>query len=143
MSRRLSAGVVVVRFDDGPKYLLLRAFGYWDFPKGLVGAGETPRQAAVREVGEEAGLSDLRFRWGEEYYETERYSGGKIARYYLAESPAGEAAYLPVSPELGRPEHHELRWLEYEAARRRLGTRVRGALDWAHARVAGDRVEDR
>ncbi|NIR58308.1 MAG: NUDIX hydrolase, partial [Gammaproteobacteria bacterium] len=36
-AQRLSAGVVVVRTDrDGPRYLLLRAYRYWDFPKGEV-----------------------------------------------------------------------------------------------------------
>jgi 8-oxo-dGTP pyrophosphatase MutT (NUDIX family) len=34
---RLSAGVVVVRQTaDGWRFLLLRAFSHWDFPKGMV-----------------------------------------------------------------------------------------------------------
>ena len=47
----LSAGVVVVRREgDVWHYLLLRAYNYWDFPKGIVDAGEDPREAACREV---------------------------------------------------------------------------------------------
>src|SRR5512134_3303590 len=107
----MSAGVVVVRQQGGARcYLLLRAFRYWDFPKGLIETGEAPRAAAVREVLEETGLAALEFRWGEAFYETEPYSHGKIARYYVAESPAGDV-HLPVSAELGRPEHDEYRWL--------------------------------
>jgi bis(5'-nucleosidyl)-tetraphosphatase len=61
----LSAGVIVVRkHADGYRYLLLRAFRYWDFPKGLVEAGEDPLASAVREVAEETTLTDLKFRWG-------------------------------------------------------------------------------
>ncbi|NIP74073.1 MAG: NUDIX domain-containing protein [Gammaproteobacteria bacterium] len=132
----LSAGVVVVRrFDGEPRYLLLRAYNYWDFPKGTVEQGEDALQAAKREAAEEAGLTDLEFRWGRDYRETAVYGRGKVARYYLAESPAGEA-YLPVSPELGRPEHHELRWLDYRTARERLGERLRPILEWAHATVS-------
>ena len=38
-----SAGVVVVRpGDDGWRYLVLRAFRNWDFPKGLVESDEQP-----------------------------------------------------------------------------------------------------
>lgn len=133
--RRLSAGVVVVRFmDHTPHYLLLRAFRSWDFPKGLVEPGEMPFQAAIREVREETGLVDLAFRWGEVCCETPPYGQGKVARYYLAESPRGEV-HLPISPELGRPEHHEFRWLPYAEARVLLAPRLRAVLDWAHGIV--------
>lgn len=136
---RLSAGVVVVRQHGGAwRYLLLRAFRYWDFPKGAVEAGESPRAAAVREVAEEAGLAALEFRWGDACCETEPYGRGKVARYYVAEGPAGDV-HLPVSPELGRPEHHEYRWLDYRAARVLLVPRVQRVLDWAEAIVAAAR----
>ncbi len=137
-AQRLSAGVVVVRTDrDGPRYLLLRAYRYWDFPKGEVEVGEDPVVAARREVREETTLADLRFRWGHDYRETDPYGRGKVARYYLAEAPGG-AVTLPVNPELGRPEHHEHRWATYEEARRLLSLRVRPVLDWAQRRVTGD-----
>lgn len=137
MPKVLSAGVIVVRELEGePRYLLLRAYRYWDFPKGEVARGEDPVRTAVREVEEETTLSGLVFRWGYAYRETPPYRGGKVARYYLAESPRGEVR-LPVSLELGRPEHHEFRWLEYRDARARLAERVRPILDWAHALVEG------
>jgi len=62
----LSAGVVIMRSTQSqPRYLMLRAFNYWDFPKGVVEPGEDPQQAAMREVREETGLilSLEDFRW--------------------------------------------------------------------------------
>jgi bis(5'-nucleosidyl)-tetraphosphatase len=138
VARRLSAGCVVVRRagDGEPRYLLLRVFNYWDFPKGGVEPGEDPLDAARREVEEETTLTGLAFSWGDLHTETPPYAGGKVARYYLAESPDGEVS-LPVSPELGRPEHHEHRWLRYGDARALLGARLRPVLDWAQALVTG------
>lgn len=135
----LSAGVVVVRYFDGtPKFLLLRAFNYWDFPKGLLDPGEEPLAAAIREVAEETGLTGLDFRWGHGFRETEPYgSKNKIARYYIAESKTGEA-HLPVSAELGKPEHDEFRWMTYGEAKELLVSRVRAVLDWAHRIASGD-----
>jgi 8-oxo-dGTP pyrophosphatase MutT (NUDIX family) len=132
MSRyTLSSGSVIARaFPDQKRYLLLRAFSYWDFPKGMVEKGEDPLQAAIREVQEETGLTDLDFRWGKGYQETPPYGIGKIARYYLAESREG-AVYLPVNPELGRPEHEEFRWVTYDEARALLAPRLKSILNWA------------
>ena len=127
----LSAGVVVVRRTaDTWRYLLLRAGSYWDFPKGMVDPGEEPLAAAIRETEEETTLTDLDFRWGRAYIETEPYGKNKIARYYLAESKTGEVN-LPVSAELGHPEHDEYRWLDYESAQLLLVPRVRAILEWA------------
>jgi len=134
---RLSAGIIVVRHVDAePNFLLLRAYEYWDFPKGIVEAGEQPLEAALREVEEETTLRDLQFKWGQEYRETPRYGKGKIARYYLAESRAG-VVFLPISPELGFPEHDEYRWLAYRNAASLLNERLRPILDWAYDLVRG------
>lgn len=135
--RRFSAGVVVARRAPGGwRYLLLRAFRNWDFPKGRVEPREQPREAAVRETREESALADLEFRWGDAFLETEPYAGGKVARYYLACSPSGQVS-LPVNPELGRPEHQEFRWLEYGQARPLLSPRLHPILDWARSVVEG------
>jgi bis(5'-nucleosidyl)-tetraphosphatase len=131
----LSAGVVVVREHDAQwQVLLLRAYNYWDCPKGLVEAGEDPLTTAKREVREETGIEDLEFRWGEVFIETEPYSKNKVARYYLATSRTG-AVKLPVSAELGRAEHQEFRWLRFDEARTRLVPRVAAVLDWAASRI--------
>jgi len=131
----LSAGVVIVNLEqEEPRYLLLRAYRHWDFPKGLVEAGEEPLQAAIREVEEETTIRQLDFSWGLDYRETPPYGRGKIARYYLART-SQSAVELPVSPELGHPEHDEYRWLDYQAARRLLNERLRPILDWAREKV--------
>lgn len=131
----LSSGVVVVnRKGKDWRYLLLRSYRYWDFPKGMVEAGENPLDAACREVREETTLTGLNFRWGHEYRETEPYSRGKVARYYVAESPNSNVS-LPINPALGHPEHHEFRWLSYEAARRLVAPRLVPILDWAHSLI--------
>jgi len=133
--RILSAGVVVVRqAGDGWRMLLLRAYNYWDCPKGQVEPGEDPLGAARREVREETAIDDLEFLWGEDFTETEPYGRNKVARYYLAASPAA-AVELPVNPALGRPEHQEFRWLDFDAARALLVPRVQKVIDWARARM--------
>jgi len=130
-SQRLSAGVVVVRqTEKGWRFLLLRAFNHWDFPKGMVEEGEEPRAAAVREVQEESLIDDLDFAWGDTTTQTGPYSRGKVARYYIART-ATEAVALPVNPELGRPEHSEFRWVDYDEAMELVSPRVRPVLQWA------------
>ena len=135
MPRRFSAGAVLVRPAGASwHYLLLRVYRTWDFPKGGLEPGETPIQAATREVKEETGLTDLEFRWGEVYCDTAPYSAGKIARYFLAVSPMQEV-HLPVNHELRRPEHHEFRWVDHTDARRLLPPRLQPILAWAHKLV--------
>ena len=131
----LSAGVVIARLGDGePHYLLLRAYNYWDFPKGEVEQGEDPLATAIREVKEETGLADLSFCWGTAFRETPKYGRGKVARYYVAQWKDGEVS-LPVNPELGRPEHHEFRWLSHTEAHALLNDRLKPILQWANQRV--------
>ena len=58
-----AGGVVLRRRPEGepPTYLVIRdSYQNWGFPKGHLEAGETPEQAALREVREETGLEDLR-----------------------------------------------------------------------------------
>jgi bis(5'-nucleosidyl)-tetraphosphatase len=132
-----SAGVVVLRrFDGALRCLLLRCYAYWDFPKGETEPGEDPLATALREVREETGLAGLRFPWGRVFTETPPYAHGKVARYYLAESTAGDVV-LPVSPELGAPEHHESRWVSFAEGRALVNDRLRAVLDWAESQTAG------
>jgi len=130
----LSAGAIVVRKESGQwKFLFLRAFKNWDFPKGVVEPGEDPLQAAVREAREEAGIRDLTFPWGNVFKETQPYrSGGKkVARYYLAATSQSKVTFS-VNPEIGKPEHHEYRWVPYEAVRKLAPDRLLPIIDWAN-----------
>ena len=128
---RLSAGVVVVRRgDSGWLLLMLRAYRNWDFPKGMVEPGEDPLVAARREVREETLIDDLEFDWGEVCQETGPYAQRKIARYYLAATRT-EKITLPISPELGRPEHDEWRWVDQDAALSLASARLQPVVRWA------------
>jgi 8-oxo-dGTP pyrophosphatase MutT (NUDIX family) len=132
-----AAGCIVFRRTPrGPRYLLLRAFKNWDFPKGLVETGEDQLACAKRETAEETGLTALDYPFGDEFRETLPYASNKVARYYLAETEEVEIV-LPVSPELGRPEHHEYRWASLDEAEELLPPRLAGVLAWAQRTIAG------
>lgn len=134
-AKTLSAGAVLVReTDEGWRFLLLRAYRHWDFPKGGVENGEEPLQAAQREIAEETGITGISFPWGTEFVETEPYSHGKVARYYLARSATAEVTLL-VNPELGRPEHSAYRWVDFNDAWALASPRLRLILRWAADRL--------
>jgi 8-oxo-dGTP pyrophosphatase MutT (NUDIX family) len=138
---RLSSGVVVVSgARNSLTFLLLRAYRNWDFPKGLVEAGEEPINAALREVQEETTLDDLSFDWGLEFMETGPYNKGKISRYYIARSRETQVL-LPVNPELGRPEHHEARWVDFAQALIMVSPRLQPVVRWAHAIVTREPID--
>lgn len=52
-----AAGGVVI--NPAGELLVMKRLGFWDLPKGKIDRGETPPQAALREVGEECGLKQL------------------------------------------------------------------------------------
>ena len=133
---RAAGAVVFRRSERGIRVLILRAYNNWDFPKGLVEPGEDELAAAKREVEEETGLADLEYPFGDEFKETVPYAGRKVARYYLAETDKVELE-LPVSPELGRPEHHEYRWVSFEEAEDLLPPRLAVVLEWAKKTISG------
>lgn len=135
--RRLSAGVVVVHLAaPAVRYLLLRAYRNWDFPKGLVESGELPLDAALREVREETTLQDLYFHWGTAFMDTGPYNKGKISRYYVARSAVTQV-HLPINPELGFPEHQEARWVNFSTALSLVSARLLPVMHWAGA-IVGD-----
>lgn len=134
-ARVVSAGIVpALRVADGWKVLLLRAYKDWDFPKGHIEEGETPLEAALREAHEETGIADFALEFGETWCDTAPYSGGKVARYYLAVTKE-EQLLLPPSPELGRPEHHEWRWVYFDGAMLLIRPRLEPVLAWARERL--------
>ena len=133
----LSAGIVIAREMKGNfRFLVLRAYRNWDFPKGIVEEGENPLEAAVREVHEETGITDLAFPWGIDFRETAPYAGRgwKIARYYLAETRE-EKVVFSVNPEIGKPEHHEYRWVGWDEMNDLLPERLGPILAWVRDRV--------
>ena len=128
---KLSCGIVIAR-QNGDEWLtlLLRAYHNWDFPKGICEEGELPFDAAKREVEEESGIVELLFDWGDRCIETGPYNKGKVARYYLART-SQEDVEMGISPELGRPEHSEYRWVSFDEAYDLTAPRVREVVVWA------------
>lgn len=59
MLKQHSAGIITyIKKDFEFFYLILHyTSGHWDFPKGKLEAGETPQEAALRELTEETGLT--------------------------------------------------------------------------------------
>jgi 8-oxo-dGTP pyrophosphatase MutT (NUDIX family) len=133
---RAAGAVVFRRTPGGIRLLVLRAYNNWDFPKGLVEHGEDQLSAAKREVKEETGLSDVEYPFGDEFRETVPYAANKIARYYIAETGEHDIE-LPISTALGRPEHHEFRWISLEEAEELLPPRLAVILEWVRKTLAG------
>lgn len=137
MPEVLSCGIVLARpAGSGYVTLMLRAYQHWDFPKGLVEPGETPIDAARRELAEETGVGSVDFEWGDRYFETGPYSRGKTARYYLARTDEDKVVLGP-SPETGQPEHHEWRWVNFDTAHDIASPRVRTVVGWARQIIGG------
>ena len=137
MTPPCSAGIVVVRRSDDGDWLclLLRAYRDWDFPKGGIDAGESPLEAAIRETAEEASITSLAFDWRNVYCDTAPYSGGKVARYVIARTSSA-SVNLGINPTLGRPEHHEFRWMTPGQARSLARPRLHPIIDWASTLLA-------
>lgn len=90
-----SGGVVFRRTGEAAHFLLIRdPYGNWGLPKGHLEGGETPVQAAVREVAEETGLDELAvvdqlptIDW---YFKDGAVVVHKFCHFFLIESAAGE-----------------------------------------------------
>lgn len=111
-----STGIAVIDWNGKePSVLCVRAYSNWDFPKGKVDPGETLVQAAVRELEEETGIlvgRDAELSGVSAPSVT--YGKGKNAKtatYFLADRVSDTEPHLPISPELGRPENDEYRWV--------------------------------
>ncbi len=115
-----SAGIIIIdSMLDGydvkePHILCLRAYSDWDFPKGRLDPGESLLEAAIRETEEETTLTGLDYTLSDLRADTAPYGGGskkKIATYFIADRTSETEPSLPVSEELGKPEHDEWRWV--------------------------------
>lgn len=134
--KRRSFGIVPVSQTGGefPLFLILRCYRNWDFPKGGADPGETPLEAAKREMMEETGIQQCAFEWGDVSMDSEIYGDAKVATYFLARVEK-TVITLPINTRLGHPEHDEYRWVAVAEARALLPRRLVPILNWAE-RVA-------
>lgn len=102
MVQPVAAGICFVT-DDGRVLLLKRAgtphTGTWAFPGGSIEAGETPEQAARREVREECGYD---------------YTGPLLPLDINDQGFQGFAAQVPVFTPTLNDEHSEATWATFD-----------------------------
>jgi 8-oxo-dGTP pyrophosphatase MutT (NUDIX family) len=126
--REFSAGGVLLRRVRG-RWVLAgirpagKKPGIWALPKGLIGPGEKPEEAALREVAEETGvearlvtkLGDIRYvyTWaGERVF--------KVVSFYLLRYRRGRLGQIAPEQEI---EIAEARWLPLDEAPKLLAYR--------------------
>ena len=101
--------------DGRPMFLLIRdSYQNWGFPKGHIEENEAPERAALREVGEETGLTGLLLHGAVEtidwYFRFRGRLVHKVCHFYLMQSGSGATC----------PQREEgitaCRWLPFEEA---------------------------
>lgn len=120
-----AGGIVVRRSSQEVEYLLVTAKQdqhMWIFPKGHVESGETPEQAALREVREEAGVVATI----EELVDVLDFASQQRFALFL----------MRYVSEVDRHEERAIRWRTFEQARVELTfEESRRALERADARM--------
>lgn len=128
-----AVGIIIVRVVGGNPYILgLRIYNSYDLPKGKIEEGETELSAALRETFEEAGISDLSFRWG---HDSIMLSNGKkkckIVTLFLACTE--QEPTIQKNPVTGEFEHHGFRWLSLDDAEVSLHNYLRPSVQWVRS----------
>lgn len=100
--REFSAGGIIFKKEgEDFKILLIKdSYGRWTWPKGKLDQGESPQEAAIREVGEEAGLTSVRIlgKAGESKY-FYRFKGtliSKMVQFFVMET--GREEKIRIQP---------------------------------------------
>ena len=125
MKREFSAGGVLVRTMGGRTHVAAirpqgKKTGIWALPKGAIDPGESPQEAAVREVREETGvegrlvekLGDVKYVYT---WDGERIF--KVVSFFLLRAGRGRIGEIA---EAMRVEVAEARWLPLDDAPRLL-----------------------
>jgi len=148
-----SAGVLLYRsgpplevllVKPGGPYWRRKKAGAWMIPKGMIEPGESPLEAALREFGEETGMT---IRGAVRPLHIVRQAGGKLVEAFTVEGdfdPARltsidfEMEWPPRSGKLERfPEVTEARWFDLAGARECMLESQLPLLDALEALLAG------
>lgn len=136
MPNEKSAGLVLfIRDHNEIRYLLLHyGLGHWGFPKGIIEAGESEKEAAIREVYEETGISKIVFVENflekiDYFFRRKEKTIHKEVVYFLAET---DETSVKLSFE-----HSEYTWLRFEEALNQLSfENVKTVLKKAHNAIS-------
>ena len=119
MEREISAGIIIFRKEKNKiKFLLLeKPSGLFEFPKGLIEKSEDPKNTALREAKEEAGIKKIKII--DDFKKTVKYVYNfkgkrifKIVVFYLGKTREKQ---IKVSFE-----HLGGNWYEFEKAEKLL-----------------------
>jgi ADP-ribose pyrophosphatase YjhB (NUDIX family) len=102
MREEISAGGIVYKKGEGGLRIafILDPFRKWTFAKGHLEPGETPEKAAIREVGEEIGLKELKIIaplgtmnfWFKDRWQHKGALVHKTVHYFLMRAPRNAKA---------------------------------------------------
>ncbi|MFH1501342.1 MAG: NUDIX domain-containing protein [archaeon] len=119
-----SAGAVIYYSDHGViKFLMLKYPTYWGFAKGWIEQGETVKNTAIREIGEETGLKNVElikgFKHNQEWFFRDYKDQSKLIKkqavFFLVKVTEKQAKEVKVSEE-----HEDFLWLNYEEALKKI-----------------------
>ena len=113
MKEEVSAGVILFNELDGKFLLLNYPSKHWDFVKGKMERGETPRKTAIRETNEETGISDVDFLDGfeeeiEYYFYADNQEIHKKVIFFLGKTKTTDVILSH--------EHIDYIWLKFDSA---------------------------
>ncbi len=138
MPREKSAGAIIFRRESGNVYFLLlhypginRKGGHWEFAKGHIENNEAEEIAAIREIKEETGISDVQilsgfkkyikyfFKKNKKFLKKETEKSGKksawifkLVAFFIAETKTKEVNLSP--------EHTDFLWLPFDEAHKKV-----------------------
>lgn len=131
----MGAGVVVLKkFDNEYKILCLytenkKGIRKYDLTKGKVDKGESEFEAAVRETYEEAGIKNLKFKWGRA-----RLNKDKVTMFIAV---TNDMPKILKNPESGDYEHDGFEWNSPDVAYVLLPGFLKPFATWAKKIIKG------
>ncbi len=119
MIEETSSGVVLFRKENEKILFLLLHYpsGHWDFVKGKMESGESPRVTAIRETKEETGIIDVKFldyfeEWIQYNFQFEGELVQKKVVFFLGETKTKD---IKISHE-----HLNYTWMDYSTAMEKI-----------------------